>query len=123
MVNVPKLFQTLDGIVGPKDFYEPLCNKVAQLLFDQYEKTGHVEPAAVINQFVEVEEQKKAAGIVQTNLNIQPDDEDSIRAVEDIVKKVKQGSIDYEMSNSQDMIRWQELIKEKANIEKLHISL
>ncbi len=123
MINMPILFKRLEGIISTVDFYEPLCNQVAKLMYEQYDKKGSIEPATILNQFTEIEEQRKVADIVQTTLEMEPEEENNIKAVEDIVKKVKSGSIDYQMSTSVDMNRWQELIKEKAKIENLHILL
>lgn len=123
MVNMPDLFGKLQGVLSPKDFYEPLCNRVATLLFEQYENNKNIEAASILNQFTEVDEQKKVADIVQTTLEMEPDKDDNAKVVLDIVKKVKLGSIEHEMSTSNDMSIWQELIGEKAKVQKLHISL
>jgi DNA primase len=41
----------------------------------------------------------------------------------DIVRRVKEDSIEQQMNATNDILRWQDLIKEKANLAKLHISL
>ena len=38
MVNEPQLFDKLEGIIGPDDFYEQIYHGVALLLFKQYEE-------------------------------------------------------------------------------------
>lgn len=123
LVNEPVLFQRLKGILTPDDFLEPMYHSVAMMLFGQYEEDGQVCPARIINQFVDTEEQKQVAGLFNTTLKMAPMPEDNEKAVTDIVRKVKLASIEAKMSRSNDILEWQELIKEKADIMKLHISL
>ena len=42
MVNEPQLFEKLDGIIGPDDFYEQIYHGAALLLFKQYAEEGAV---------------------------------------------------------------------------------
>ena len=44
MVNEPQLFDKLEGIIGPDDFYEQIYHGVALLLFKQYEEEKAVIP-------------------------------------------------------------------------------
>ena len=46
------------GIIGPEDFTTPLYHQAAQLFFAQHEE-GEVNPARLLNQFSEPEEQKE----------------------------------------------------------------
>ena len=45
------------------------------------------------------------------------------KALNDIVRRVKEDSIEQQMNATNDILKWQDLIKEKANLAKLHISL
>lgn len=123
LVNETTLFQKLKGIIRAEDFLEPMYHAVALMLFEQYEEEGKVCPARIINQFVDAKEQKEVAGLFNTTLKMEPLPEDNEKAVTDIVKKVKLASIEAKMSKSSDILEWQQLIKEKADILKLHISL
>lgn len=123
LINEPDLFEQLNGLIGPLDFIEPLYRNVAQMLFAQYDADKKVYPAKIINQFVDVSEQKEIASIFNTTFKLAPSPEDNDKALTDVVKKVKLSSIDFEMSQSNDILKWQELIKEKASLQKIHISL
>lgn len=123
LVNEPKLFDRIKGIISAEDFLEPLYHSVAIMLFEQYESEGKVTPARILNQFVDKEEQKQIAGILNTRLEVQLMPEDNEKAITDIVRKVKMASLESKMSRSNDILEWQQLIKEKADIMKLHISL
>lgn len=122
-VNEPKLFEKLKGIISAEDFLEPLYHSVAILLFEQYESDGKVTPARILNQFVDADEQKQIAGLLNTRLHMALMPEDNDKAINDIVRKVKLSSLESKMSRSNDILEWQKLIKEKADIMKLHISL
>ena len=71
----------------------------------------------------DLEDQKKIAELFNTTLKISPLAEDRDKALNDIVRRVKEDSIEQQMNATNDILRWQDLIKEKANLAKLHISL
>ena len=123
MVNEPQLFDKLEGIIGPDDFYEQIYHGVALLLFKQYEEEKAVIPGKILNQYTDLEDQKKIAELFNTTLKISPSAEDRDKALNDIVRRVKEDSIEQQMNATNDILRWQDLIKEKANLAKLHISL
>ena len=123
MVNEPQLFEKLDGIIGPDDFYEQIYHGAALLLFKQYAEEGAVIPGKILNQYTDLEDQKKIAELFNTTLKISPSPEDRDKALNDIVRRVKEDSIEQQMNATNDILKWQDLIREKANLAKLHISL
>jgi hypothetical protein len=54
---------------------------------------------------------------------VAPLPKDNEKVLTDIVKKVKSNSIEEEMNRSTDIVKWQELIQKKAELQRLHISL
>ncbi len=123
LVNEPILFELLKGIVGPDDFYEPIYHGAALMLFEQYEKEQKVVPAKILNQYTDAEDQKKIAELFNTTLKMAPLPEDNDKALTDIVRRVKEDSIEQQMNATNDILKWQELIKEKSGLSKLHISI
>lgn len=124
MVNDTKLFQILDGTVSEEDFSDEECTAVAEVLFKQYRETGSVKPASIVNMFDDVDKQRMVATMLQTELPFEPSFEERERALNDVVKKVKLDRIDRDLNaNSNDMVKFQELIMEKAKLSKMHISL
>ena len=89
----------------------------------QYEEEKAVIPGKILNQYTDLDDQKKIAELFNTTLKISPSAEDRDKALNDIVRKVKEDSIEQQMNATNDILRWQDLIKEKANLAKLHISL
>ena len=123
LVNEPVLFQKLAGIIGPDDFIEPIYHGAAMLLFEEYERDGKVMPAKILNQYTDMEDQKKIAELFNTTLKLKPLPEDNDKALTDIVRKVKEDSIEHKMNESNDIMKWQEQIQEKGRLAKLHISI
>ena len=116
LVNEPVLFQKLAGIIGPDDFIEPIYHGAAMLLFEEYERDGKVMPAKILNRYTDMEDQKKIAELFNTTLKLKPLPEDNDKALTDIVRKVKEDSIEHKMNESNDIMKWQELIQEKGRL-------
>ena len=123
LVNKPKLFERIRGLITADDFLEPMYYSIATMLFQQYEESQKVYPAKIMDQFVDAEEHKQVAGILNATLSMEPRPEDNEKAITDIVRKVKLASLEYKMNHTNDILEWQQLIQEKAEIMKLHISL
>lgn len=124
LVNDTGLFDVLSGIISEEDFVAEDYRIVADTLFSQYRETGQVKPAAIVDMFPDMDKQRLVASILQTELAFDMTLEEREKAVNDVVKRTKLAKIDYDMSMCMDdMTRLQELIKAKAKIAKLHISL
>ncbi|MCI5622403.1 MULTISPECIES: DNA primase [Anaerostipes] len=123
LVNEPILFEKLRGLIGPDDFYDPIYHGAALMLFSQYEEERKVIPAKIMNQYTDPEDQNKIAELFNTKLKMEPSPEDNDKALTDIVRRVKEDSIEQQMNSTSDILKWQELIKEKGRLSKLHISL
>lgn len=124
LVNDTGLFDVLSGIISEEDFVAEDYRTVADILFSQYRETGQVKPAAIVDMFPDMDKQRLVASILQTELAFDMTLEEREKAVNDVVKRTKLAKIDYDMSMCMDdMAKLQELIKAKAKIAKLHISL
>lgn len=123
MVNEPRLFDILDGIIAPEDFQDKNCQAVARRLMEQYKQNHTVSPASIVDGSEDIEQQRVIACIMQTELAFDVSLEEKERAINDVVKKTKLARIDYDLTQcGNDMVRFQQLIVNKANISKLHIS-
>jgi DNA primase len=123
LIDDINLFNKVKQIIQPQDFKDELYNKVAKMVYEQYELDGNVQPAKIINQFEEVEDQRKIAGIFSAEVkeNITPSEYE--KAVNETVKRIKKYSLDVMSRNIQELDELQILIKEQAKLQKLHISL
>ncbi len=92
-------------------------------MFAQYEQEKKVVPGKILNQYTDLEDQKKIAELFNTTLEMSPSPQDRSKALTDIVRRVKEDSIEQQMNSTNDILKWQDLIKEKGSLSKLHISL
>ena len=124
MINDIRLFKMLDGVISEEDFYDEDIYPIAKELFNQYRETGTVKPASILNVYDDVDKQRLAASIMQTELPFEMDEDEKEKAINDLVKKTKAGYIDWKLPQCTDDAKmFQELIVAKAGISKLHISL
>lgn len=73
--------------------------------------------------FESLEEQRLVAEMLQTNIGIDMTQEEINNAVTDVVKKISLSSIEDKLAKTNDISEMQSLIRAKANLTKLHISL
>ncbi len=124
LVNYPaQLFPQLREKITPKDFVDEPYHRLAEQLFEQYETTGAVNPALLINQYEDMEEQMRVASVLQTTLQIEPSPEDNSLIITEIVQKVKEESIKNQLAHLQDYSKLQDLISQRGQIPNWNISL
>ena len=122
MVNDPKLFERLDGTISEEDFTDEDIKSVAAKLFEQYREKKNVSPAAIIDQYDDMEKQQKVAAMISTELAGQLEDDEKRKALRDIVIKVKQNRLDHDLKNSEnDPTKLMELIKMKQSLNRLEV--
>lgn len=110
------MFRRIKGIITPQDFSSGFCRTVAEMVFEQFEQGGEINPAKIINHFEDKEEQTIAAALFSTEFREEMDEATQKKAFEDIVRKVKQASVEKrleEAMNSGDKEYFQKMILEK----------
>lgn len=125
LIEDPALFQPVSERIQPEDFIEEDFHTAAALLYQQLEE-GELVPAKIINHFQDVESQKMAAQMFQTDFQAKMGSEEKEKALNELVIRIKEYSIDHRIRNLTDMGELQSLILEKKRWqapEKLHISL
>ena len=69
LIEDPRLFDKIQGIIGPEDFVKPLYRRAAQMVFEGHEN-GEVSPAAILNHFIDDEgNYKEVAALFNASLN------------------------------------------------------
>ncbi len=122
LIDEPELYQKIHPYIGKKDFIDPLCQKVAGMLFEQIEN-GDLNPAKIISTFEQEEEQKEVAGLFHRPLRKELNKLEKERVLNDTVKLVKKNYLDYISKNAVNIQQLQEAVVEKAKLQKMHISL
>lgn len=122
LIEEPALYPLVKPYITKADFIEPLYQEVAELVFEQIE-AGQVEPARIITHFQEEETQKEAAALFHRPLEANLSREEKEKVLNDTVRMVKQNYLDYLSRNATDIATLQSIVREKTNLQKMHIKL
>lgn len=126
LIEHPDLFDKIKPYIGPDDFTTELYHSVAAMLFEQYDK-GEVNPAKIINHFIDSEQQREVAGLFNTSIRVETKDELN-KALKETIARVMNHSIEYRTAHLDptDISGLQQIIQAKRrlqDIQKVHISL
>ena len=119
----PEIYPEVRKVIQPDDFLIPLHHSVAVMMFEQLDRGESIFPAGILVKFTDAEEKKEVASLFSTRLKYEPDPEQNDKALSDIVRKVKLASIEDEMTHTNDITRWQELISQKNKIQRLDLHI
>ncbi len=123
LIEDPKLFDKIEGIITPDDFREDLYHQVAQMVFDGHDR-GDVNPAGILNHFINDEEQyKEVAALFNASLKESLNNEEQKKAFSETVIKVRKHSLDEASRNASDIETLQKIIQAQSALKTLHISL
>jgi DNA primase len=120
ITNDSQLYEKIKDIIRAEDFVDEPYHKVAEMIYNQYESQGKVEPAAIISRYESKEEQSEVAGIFNKEIRALGDSEQQ-KAVNEVVRKIKQHSLDYRSRHVTDMKELQQIIAEKKQLQTLQI--
>lgn len=123
LIEEPSIYDKTKDYINEDDFVEPLYHHVAALVFEELRATGQVMPARILNQFEDVEEQKTAASLFNTRLKTDDDPAAREKALNETVKRIKKNSLELKSRSVREIADLQKIIKEKAQLQKLYISL
>lgn len=123
LIEEPSIYDKTKDYINEDDFVEPLYHHVAALVFEELRATGQVMPARILNQFEDVEEQKTAASLFNTRLKTDDDPAVREKALNKTVKRIKKNSLELKSRSVREIADLQKIIKEKAQLQKLYISL
>lgn len=127
LIETPDLFGPIRERISPEDFLDERFGKVAAMLYEQLERgERELVAAKIISCFQDAESQKMVAQMFQTNYQTEMNREEREKALNELIVRIKEYSIDKRMRNLTDMSELETLIQEKKKWqtpEKLHISL
>lgn len=109
----------------PEDFADDIYKTAAAMLYEQYETSGKVEPARIIGHYAGMEEQAEIAAIFSEELREELNNSEREKAVTDALRRIKKNSLQLagqRAIETNDIAEYQKIIKETANLQKLHIS-
>ena len=105
------------------DFVDEPYRQVAEMMYEQYQSSGQVDPAKIISRFESKEEQSVVAGIFNKELRELRKDEEQKKALNEVVRSIKAYSLELRGRNITDLAELQKLIEEKKKLQTLKISL
>lgn len=119
----PQLYEHISGWLAPEDFEGEMVQKIAGMLFEQA-KAQAVNPAQILNQLMENEEQYKDAGAFFFSGVIENMEESQREQIlNDTIKKIKKHSLERAARSAASVEELQRLISAQKALEKLYIAL
>jgi len=126
LIEDEQIFDIIKPYIKEEDFTEELYQIVAKMLFEQY-KEGNLNPARIINNFADAEEQREVAALFNATIQIETEQEKE-KALHETIYRVKQNSIANKsaIQDFSDIAQMQQIVTSKKQLEelkKLQISL
>ena len=117
------LFDKIGDWISPQDFTDGLCHEAAVCVFEEYEKKKTVTPARIISLFEDKEEHDAIARAFNTTIRDENDKAAREKAINETVRRIKTASLEHMSKNARDIATLQEIIRQRKELQKLHISL
>lgn len=119
LASYPSMFDTIAGYITPEDFVTPLYHRAAELVFVQHEE-GAVNPARLLNQFSDPEEQKEVTALFHATLHLEGEEE-ARKAVLETVCRLKRDSITWKNAHlaPTDLAGLQQIVEARKRLEDL----
>ena len=123
LIEEPSLYPRIKDIIGPEDFVKPLYKEAAKAVFEGLE-AGNVNPAAILNRFIDDEgNYKEVAALFNASLEESLNNEEQKKAFAETVRRIKKNSLDDQIRRASDLNELQRLIREQAGLSSLVITL
>lgn len=127
LIENEALFAQIKKYIVPEDFTKELYRTVAEILYEQYE-AGELNPAKVMNHFVDEEEHREVAELFHTKIQELTTKEEQEKALKETIIRVKYNSIEdaTKKLDPTDMVGLQRLMEAKKSLQdlqKMHISI
>ena len=125
IIERPGLYKQIKDIVHAGDYFGEPYSEVARMLYRQLD-AGEGVPARIINHFSEADVQNTVADMFQTGFAAELGDGELEKALNELVVRIKEYSIDKRTRELTDMNELKSLIQEKKALQtpaKLHIYL
>lgn len=118
LTSYPQLIGEIERYITPEDFTTALYRQIAEMIYLQYHE-GQVNPAKLLNQFVDSEEQKEVAGLFNAGIPLETEEERQ-KALVDVICNMKENSITYRSSHMDvtDMTALQKLMADRKMLER-----
>ena len=119
LIEYPSLYPVVKKFLKKEDFSTELYETVAGLLFEQYD-AGERNPARIINHFTEPEEQREAASLFNTTIQVETN-ADREKAFKETMGKILSYSLEQRTArlDPTDMKGLQEMIADRKKLSQI----
>ena len=119
LIEYPSLYPVVKKFLKKEDFSTELYETVAGLLFEQYD-AGERNPARIINHFIEPEEQREAASLFNTTIQVETN-ADREKAFKETMGKILSYSLEQRTArlDPTDMKGLQEMIADRKKLSQI----
>lgn len=122
LVEKPELYQQIQRFLSSEDFIGEPYHQVAEILFAQF-AASEVVPAKIVSRFEDSDSQAQVAEIFNTPFQRHMTAGEQERALNELIRRIKEYGLEQRGRTVTDVAQLQKLIKEKAEIGNMHISL
>lgn len=124
IVAIPQCYSVVSQHIQPKDYTWPLYQTAAELIYNQMNQKGKLEPADIVNHFIhKEEEQNQVSQIFLTVPEGIETTQEKERLLTDLVCKVKKDSLEAAGRSITDIAVLQDILKQQSALKNLYISL
>lgn len=124
LINDNRIIPAIEEALTSEHFADPVYSNVVQMIYDQYNADGKVEPAVIMNHFQSIEEHEKVSSIMQQDFGVEVTADERSRALTDLVKRIRKKNIQKKLEGAgNDLGLIKQLMDEKKSIEKLKINI
>ena len=126
LVENPQIYSQIKEYLEPEDFDDGISRRTVQLLYEQLERNGF-NPAAIISQFEELEEQNQVTEMLTSRLGAVETVSEREKYISELVIKIKKASIERQMrlpgSTGNSLEQMRENRKRIENLRQIRIVL
>ena len=123
LADDPALYGKLKPYLSAEDFTEEMYRQVAGIMFSELD-SGSFDPAAILNHFEDETVHSEVARILNTELMEDgAEARERERALNEAVFLIRKNSLEERSRSAPDLATLQQIVKEKAALKDIHISL
>ena len=120
----PERSHSLWKLLGVECYTDGVYHQIAEAVYADLDAGRTPEPAAVMNRFLDEEEERnQVAAVFNTSLSSDYTEEEQEKILAEAARRVKRSYLDQMVRKETDPVKLQQIIMERAKLESLHIFL
>jgi DNA primase len=124
LIMIPDCFGAVSPYIKPSDFSNEKYRQAAQMVYEKMSANGQMQPAQLLNHFINDEQDyKQISMIFNTELGGMEDKKEQEKILTDLVRKIKQNSLENAGRQVSTIASLQEILKAQTELKKLYIYL